>query len=119
MATTYAWKITGMKKGDNVDGMTNIIAHVTWMITATSDDGYTALYEGATPLEAPTNEDFITYDNLTESVVLSWIQAKLVDSYANHVYGLLEHRLNKEREKTKEVEDFNWTKYTPLQGYNL
>jgi len=119
METTYTWKITGMRKAEAIDGLPNVIVHVTWHLTALAEDGVRALYEGATPLEPPASASFVTYEDLTEATVLSWIQAKVAGEYGDHVYGQLEKRLNKERQQSQQVQDFDWTKYTPMQGYNL
>jgi hypothetical protein len=114
----YIWKITGMKKIDTLDEMPNVIVHVTWHLTAIDTDGTRALYEGATPLEPPPADSFVTYDDLTEEIVLGWIQVKVTGTYGEHVYGLLNSRLEKQRQTSQQVNDFEWAKPTPLQGYN-
>lgn len=77
MALTYTWKIRSLKKQDDPSAELNdIIVQTYWECTGTDDDGYSGTFSGATPFE-PDQVDvdnFTTYENLTETQVLGWIQ---------------------------------------------
>lgn len=77
MALTYTWKIKSLKKQDDPSTeLDDIIVQTYWECTGTDAAGYTGTFHGATPFE-PDQVDvdnFTTYENLTETQVLGWIQ---------------------------------------------
>lgn len=77
MTLTYEWAIKSLKKTDDPSAELNdIIVQTHWTLTGTDADGNSGTFSGATPFEPdqidPTN--FTTYDNLTEAMVIGWIQ---------------------------------------------
>lgn len=93
MALTYTWKVTGLKKRDqvNADGVTleGAIVQTYWECHGTDADGNTAHFSGATPFTAENVPagSFTPFASLTEETVISWIKA-VVDndpSYKAHI----------------------------------
>ena len=90
MALTYTWKIRSLKKQDDPSAELNdIIVQTHWECTGTDAAGNTGTFSGATPFE-PDQVDvgnFTTYENLTETQVLGWIQAVVNDNpgYKAHI----------------------------------
>ena len=78
MAITYEWSILGMKR--NSEGT---VVEVNWRKTGTDENGYTAMF---TQIENfsngdPTSPDYVSFDSLTEDLVISWVQQKVVGAY--------------------------------------
>jgi len=73
--TTFTWNIAQLER-ETTDGYV-YTAH--WTVNATEtmeDKTYTASSYGSIGLERP-EEDFIPFEDLTEELVVSWIQEKL------------------------------------------
>ena len=90
MALTYTWKIKSLKKQDDPSTELNdIIVQTYWDCTGTDDDGNSGTFNGATPFEPDQvdPENFISYENLTESQVIGWIQNVVNnnDAYKAHI----------------------------------
>lgn len=83
---TYTWKVTGVKTRTEADQV-GFIFQTYWTKTGIDENGNEGVFTGATPLKPDTKMDFTPFDQLTETMVLEWIQ-KVVDSqpgYQNHI----------------------------------
>jgi hypothetical protein len=90
MTLTYTWKIRSLKKQDDPSAELNdIIVQTHWECTGTDSAGNSGTFSGATPFEPDQvdPDDFTTYENLTETQVLSWIQAVVTNNpgYKLHI----------------------------------
>lgn len=85
MSLTYTWNVTGLKV-KNEENFPNTVFQTYWRKTGTDENGVSGKFDGATPftLDA-TQESFIPFDQLTEEVVLGWIQSVVVGDYEQHV----------------------------------
>ena len=87
MAITYTWAVTSLKtrtEGSNE----NAVVQTYWKKTGTDSAGNTGEFSGATPFTTttmPEGSTFIPLAELTEALVLGWIQAVVVDGYEEHV----------------------------------
>ena len=73
----YTWKIKSLKKQDDPSTELNdIIVQTYWECTGTDEDGNSGSFSGATPFEPDQvdADNFTTYENLTETQVIGWIQ---------------------------------------------
>lgn len=85
MAITYTWAVTGMKV-TKAGVLQNYVVQTYWTKTGTDENGNTGTFNGATPFEPdPTQSGFVPYDQLTQEIVLSWIQPVVTGSYEEHV----------------------------------
>lgn len=86
MARTYEWSVKQIKKADNSD-FTGAIIGTQWKVIGTDDDGVSGHFDGATPfkLEHINPDDYTPYEELTEEVVINWVQGVL-NSPANATY---------------------------------
>jgi hypothetical protein len=94
----YTWKITSIK-GMDLPGQPNAIIQTFWTKTGTDEQGNEGVFSGATPF-SPDDidpETFVPYDELTEEVVLSWIQALVVGSYEEHVNSQIQKQIDSKR----------------------
>ena len=86
MAITYTWKIKSLKK-TNGTGLNDVIVGTQWELKGTDELGNSGVFNGATPFEMSKvdPENFVSYENLTEEMVLDWIKAVVVGNYWDHV----------------------------------
>lgn len=85
MAITYTWAVTGLKV-TKVGNETDYVVQTYWKKTGTDENGNTGEFSGATPLDPnPEQTDFVPYDQLTEEIILGWIQPVVTGSYEEHV----------------------------------
>jgi len=94
MAITYTWAITSLKtktEGDNADA----VVQTYWTKTGTdSVSGETGAFSGATPFTSANADPFTAFADLTEAVVLGWVQAIAVDGYAEHIDGQIQKQID-------------------------
>ena len=82
----YTWKITGVKTLDTNE-VENAVVQTYWEKIGTDSDGNEGKFVGATPFSQSTvdPENFVPFTQLTEELVLSWIQSVVVGPYEEHV----------------------------------
>jgi hypothetical protein len=91
MSITYTWAVTSLKtrtEGNNQ----NAVVQTYWKKTGTDEAGNTGEFSGATPFTTttmPAGSTFIPFAELTEAIVLDWIQAVVVGGYEEHVNGMI------------------------------
>ena len=93
MAVTYTWAVTSVKtktEGSNE----NAVVQTYWTKTGADEDGNEGSFSGATPFSSENTENFVPFAELTEEIVLSWIQAIVVDSYEDHVNGQIQKQID-------------------------
>ena len=103
MNITYTWKVTVIRTA-TVEEQDNFVVHVRWEKTGTDELGNTGTFIGATPLETTVDPEgnFIPFDQLTEEVVIGWIQAVVVGLYEEHVNGQIEKAIQLKRNPVTE-----------------
>jgi hypothetical protein len=86
----YTWEITGIKR-KNTSDLSNVIVQTYWKKVGTDEDGNQGTFSGATPFDLSTvdPDNFVEYEDLTEEMVLSWIQSVVVGGYEDHVNGVI------------------------------
>ena len=93
MAITYTWAVTGMKV-TQVGTESNYVVQTYWTKTGTTDAGVTGTFSGATPFKPnPDQADFVPFDQLTQDIVLGWIQPIVVDAYEEHVNNVIAEQI--------------------------
>ena len=95
MSLTYTWKITGLKARDEA-GHTNAVVQTYWQKIGTDSNGNEGTFSGATPFTAanvPAGQ-FIPYEELTEEIVIGWIQSVVVGGYEEHVNSQIQRQID-------------------------
>jgi len=99
MSLTYTWKVTGMKVRDEVNAngetLLKAVCNTYWEKKGVDESGNEGTFVGATPFTAtnvPAGQ-FVPFDQLTEEVVLGWIQAIVVGDYEAHVNGRIAQQI--------------------------
>lgn len=95
----YEWKITSLRKTDDPSlELNDIIVQTQWKLTGTDEDGHSGEFNGATPFEPDKvePENFTSYENLTEAMVISWIQDVVESnpSYKDHIHQQIQKQID-------------------------
>ena len=93
MAISYTWAISSLKtktEGSNEDA----VVQTYWKKTGTDEDGNEGSFSGATPFTSANADPFTAFASLTEEIVLGWIQAVVIDDYAEHVNGQIQKQID-------------------------
>lgn len=112
MALTYTWKITNLKKMDEVEGLPNVVVHARWTRTGVDEDGNEGVFQGATPLRLPESGsgNFTDFDDLTEEQVIEWIQGEVLgmNGYEEHIVGQIMKQINAKKNPVIDVPLLPW-----------
>ena len=112
MAITYTWAVTGMKV-TKAGTLNNYVVQTYWTKTGTDENGNTGTFSGATPFAPdPTQPDFTPYDQLTQEIVLGWIQPVVTGAYEEHVDGVIAEQIAAKVDPVVE-EPLPWAPPTP------
>lgn len=93
MSITYTWEVTSLNtktEGDNSDA----VVQTFWKKIGTDENGNRGIFNGATPFSSVNTDDFVAFADLTEEIVLEWIQAKVVGEYEKHVNGSIQKQID-------------------------
>ncbi len=97
MAITYTWEVKALKtktEGDNE----NAVVQTYWKKIGTDEHGHTGEFEGATPFTSAgvAPGQFIPYEELTEEIVLGWIQSVVTGEYERHVNSKIQKKIDEQ-----------------------
>ena len=95
MATTYTWKIAQLER-ETADGYV-YTAHYT---VDAKDDVYSAGAYGSIGFERPEGE-LIPFSDLTEELVVGWVQEQLTEEKVSEVEAALQTQLDEQASPTK------------------
>ena len=81
MAITYKWDCKRVETYPTKDGKSDVIFNVRWMLTGVDDtkdknEGYS---HGSVSLDTDDLSTFKSFDNITESDVIGWVESALGD----------------------------------------
>lgn len=85
MPNTYSWTINALDTYPTQDSLTDVVYNIHWGLTATSDqtdtDGnaYAATSIGTQTVEAPNAADYTAFNDLTQEIVETWLEASNLD----------------------------------------
>jgi hypothetical protein len=91
MAITYSWAVKSMYcvQSPNPDYVVNVL----WELTGT-DGTHTASIDGNSVFQAEQEPNFVPYQNLTQDIVIGWVQAALgaqgIANYEANVNGQIQ-----------------------------
>lgn len=102
MALTLEYSVTNLKVKDEVNSegatLSNAVVQTYWKVIGTDENGNEGEFQGATPFTAANvpEEDFVSFDNLQEEDVLTWIRA-VVDGdqgYKQHIEAQINRQID-------------------------
>lgn len=104
MPLTYTWKLKSLKK-TNTTEFSDLVIQTYWECTGTDEDGDSGTFSGATPFDPQdvNGDGFINYEDLTEAIVLSWIQSTVAGSYKEHIDYQIMKQINEKKMPIVEV----------------
>lgn len=74
MAITYSYKINQISMAPSLAGLSEVVTHVRFTYTGVDENGNEGVFQGATPMPAPSSENFTPLANLTEADVIEWVK---------------------------------------------
>lgn len=79
------------------DHSKNVVSKIYWEKIGTDENGNSASYRNTTifDLDLVDFNEIIDYDNLTEEMVIDWIQSSLNDTQMNRINKKIEQKLEK------------------------
>ena len=96
MSTTFYWNIANLERC-TADGLVLTVHY-----TVNAEDGtYSAGAYGSLGLEAPEPGSMIPFDNLTEKIVVGWVNDKLGDEKVAEIEAALQSQLDEKHAPTK------------------
>lgn len=111
MNITYNWKITELTKVPSKDGLSDVVTHIKFDYTGTSDEKdensefKSATFHGAVPALPPSSEDFKTLNTLTESDVIEWVK----DVHpTGHMQSIIIEKLTDSGEEVLDSDSLPW-----------
>lgn len=108
---TYSWKLISLKKTNTPD-LDNVIVQVLWNKIGVDANGNSGVYLGVTPFDLSTVDpnNFVSYSDLTEEIVLGWVKSIVVDGYEENVNSAIEKQIQDKLCPIVEVTGgFPWT----------
>jgi hypothetical protein len=109
MGRLYEWKVKSVRKANSED-LSDVIIGTQWKCIGTDEEtGLVGEFNGATPfsMHSINTGSFITYEDLTEEVVIGWIKNVASSSndirYWEHIDGVITKEINKQKYEHKEV----------------
>ena len=89
MANTYFWKINAIDCYTLKDGLEKVAYNVHWSYFLTNEE-HTVSIIGVQSVGEPNAENFVAFEELTEEVVIGWIEAimdveKMQENLANQL----------------------------------
>ena len=108
MAVSYSWGITQMTKKPQINDLSDVVVHVRWTLTGTeSSTGTTGTFSGATPFELDSDNtgSFVAFEDLTQDIVVGWLENVVVDSYWDHVTERIAEQIAKVDDPVEELDE--------------
>lgn len=72
----YTWKIEALEYAPELNGLKKVITSVHWRYIGTDGEISQDVY-GVEGVEIPEDDEFIAYEDLTEQIVIEWLESKL------------------------------------------
>jgi hypothetical protein len=111
MPNTYSWRINALDTYPSRDSLTDVVYNIHWGLVATSDqidesgNAYTANSIGTQVIAAPDADDFTAFNDLTQDIVETWLEASELD--VDEIKAKLDARI------TEKITPTSVTKKTP------
>lgn len=96
----YNFEILDVKT-ENREPYGEVIYHVSWRKTGTTDDGFTGEFFGETPLGTKylDRPDFIPFEDITDEQIIAWMEEKCVSAM---VLNEIQRHIDRRREQALE-----------------
>ena len=94
----YTWKLIKLKRV-TTSVVEDAVVQVYWELTGTDEDGNTGVFNGDISFDLSTVdlENFIPYQDLTEDLILGWVQAMVVGVYKEGLEKSIAHQIEQKK----------------------
>jgi hypothetical protein len=75
---SFTWKVSALDYAVSQDGLSNVVNTVHWRCSKEDEDGNSGYAYGSHGLPEPDSSNFVSWDDLDEFTVLSWMTADMV-----------------------------------------
>ena len=75
---SFTWKVVALDYAVSQDGLSNVVTTVHWTCSKEDEDGNSGYAYGTHGLPEPDSSNFVSWDDLDEFTVLSWMTADMV-----------------------------------------
>ena len=82
---TYTWTVTNLIGYPLFDGQTDVVTTAFYTVVADDGAGHTASYQSAQPTPLSAERPFVPYADLTNDIVVGWIQDELGSSGVDNI----------------------------------
>ena len=92
----YTWKVVNTTIKDSPD-TPSIVVSCNWVKSGEDENGNLGQFYGCTTFDINTvdYDSFIPFDELTEDIVLSWIQDRIDENFSNHIDKVISDDIEK------------------------
>ena len=106
MANTYNLNIVKLDVKISDNGLSDVVYVVHWKYTATSEDElFTSTVSGVANVASPDPENFIPFEDLTQSQVESWVESAVdLEKFRD----ILDNIILEKQTPTTELKDVPW-----------
>ena len=77
---SHTWKVAALDYAVSQDGLSNVVTTVHWTCSKEDEDGNSGYAYGSHGLPEPDPSNFVAWDALDESTVLSWMTADMTST---------------------------------------
>jgi hypothetical protein len=107
MANTYSWTIQRLSSeiGPDSEGHSDVVCSVDWLLTASDEEDppHEALWAGAAKLTWDETDDWIPYEDLTEAVVVGWVEQDIGEDELTDMKSKLDAQIAEQATPTHET----------------
>lgn len=93
---TYTWEFPRFQAHPELNGMTNVVYNVEYILSATDGLGHGAQLFGNIGISEPDPNTFRPFNYLTQSVVQEWIESSLGEEVLNDLKANLEEQIKQQ-----------------------
>jgi hypothetical protein len=101
MAINYKWEVISVSIQNEVNKLKNVIAEVTWTLTADDGNDHSASRTQSNNIALDPNTDFIPFDLLTHDEVIGWVKDLFSPDQIELFETELQNQINVQIENSK------------------
>ena len=79
---SYEWKVSSLDYAVSQNGLSNVVTNVHWTCFKEDENGNSGYCYSSWSLPEPDPDNFVSWDDLDESTVLSWMTVNMVAQVA-------------------------------------
>ena len=94
MQITYTWRILGVNTYTEYQGQADVIFACQWELTGTTENGASAWVWDRIGFTCTPHDGFIQRNEVTDDVLVAWVQAELGEQRIGEIKMQIEQMLN-------------------------